>query len=384
MKTHTGRLMLLAAMAVAMLLAGCAKKTPEDMLADADELIRQRNWLEAELKFEDLIERYPNNETAYYDGHLGLAMVYGAQNKFDEQRKVYDKMIKKEGGAAANNTAWMIYCRKLNSYVAEGKRAEALRETIETSATFQNKSPEAQMAFQGTLAGLYAANNQTTTALAVLDNLSRYGLKDPQQQFGVLESKRKLLETDKDWQKIVDATESYLKQFPDSPYAGTLLMQNGRYYQDNLHNEAKANEAFDAAAKAIAQVYEKAISADEKCDALVRLGGLYHIRGDYDKAEQYYNQLIKEFPINRLAVMAASGKVELALARHQPQKAIDLLTEMGRVYAELIDQRAIAARINQIKAQMGATTGTQTRLETAPTTGTAARLDRATTGTGAH
>lgn len=385
MNTHTGRLMLLAVMALATMLSGCAKKTPEEMLADAGALSRQGNLLEAELKFEDVIDKFPNNETAYNKGNLGLAMVYGAERKFEEQRKIYDKMIKKEGGPAASGEAWMIYCQKLNSYVAEGKRAEALRETIETSPTFENAAPDAKMAFQGTLASLYAATNQTTMALAVLDNLSKHGVKDPRQQYIVLENKRKILDAEKKWRKIIDNTEDYLKQFPDSPVKGNLQMQIGVLYKEQLNDQAKADEAFDAAAKTFQEGSEKGINADEKCDALIRLGGLYHYRGDLDKAEKYYDQIIKEFPINQLAAMAMSGKAEIAIARNQPQKAIDILTEMSRVFADRIDPRTILERIGQIKAKMGGTTGTLTRHEIAPTTGTAEAVkpafpDRVTSG----
>lgn len=369
MKTHTGRLILLAAMALAML-SGCAKKTAEEMLADADALFRQGNLLEAELKFEDVIDKFPNNETAYYTGNLGLAMVYAQERKFDEQRKIYDKLLKKGGGPAASNMNWMLYCQKLDSYMAEGKRAEALRETIETSSTFKTAMPEAKMAFQGTLASLYAANNQTTTALAILDNLSTHGLQDPQQQYGVLENKKQLLEPMKDWRALVAAHEDYLKRFPDSPAKGNIQLQIARYYKENLNEPAKADEAFNAAAKSFQQIYDKGISADEKSDALLRLGSVYHIRGDYDTAEKHYDRLIKEFPINDRALTAMSFKAELALGRNNPQKAIEILNEMGRVFADRVDSRAIQARIDSIKAATATTTGTQARRETAPTTGT--------------
>lgn len=383
MNTHTGRLMLLAAMALATMLAGCAKKTPEEMLGDADALMQQGNLLEAELKFEDVIDKFPNNETAYYNANLGLAMVYGSEHKYDEQRKIYDKLIKKQGNPAASKMAWMIYCQKLNSYIAEGKRADALRETIETSSTFKNADPEGKMAFQGALASLYAATNQTTTALAVLDNLAQFGMKDPRQQFGVLESKKKLLEPQKAWQRVAEENIEYIKRFPDSPYNGYLQMQTGMIFKEQLHNQAKSDEMLDVAAKSFQQSYDKGINADEKTSGLMQLGGLHQYRGELDKAVKYFDQVIKEFPINKLTEFAYSYKVDIAVARNDPQKAIDILTEMSRVFADRIDSRAVNERINAIKARMAATTDTLTRSESAPTSGTAIQNAPTSTTTGA-
>ncbi|MCE5229627.1 tetratricopeptide repeat protein [bacterium] len=376
---RTGRLALIAAMACLLMLAGCAKKTADEMLQEGDQLLGQKNLLEAEIKYEDVLDRYPDNETAYGHAHMGLAMVYGAQRNYQREREEYNTLIKKVGGPATQQ-GWAIYCQKLQSYINEGKPAEALRETLETSGTFKSAPAEAKYAYQGTLANLYLSNNETTKALEIFNTLSVDGVNDPGAQYDILVQRSSVYMRDKAWPKVIEADEAYLKRFPKSPMKSKVLFHLGTTYEQ-LKDKAKAGEAFDQAVAAAKEAFDKAVSADEKCDNLVQLAGIYQYRQDLAMAEKYMDQVIKEYPLSQLRITAMFGKAQIAMERKDPKAALAILGEINRLYPNSQASLAAEKRAREIQAELHATTGTLTRARVGATTGTAAAETAPTTGT---
>lgn len=370
MTTSLSRLIVIGAI---LLLAGCAKKTPEEMLKEADALLAQNSTLEAQIKFEDIIEKHPQSP-AVTQARLGLAQIYDNQRNFQREREQYDILLKQFKGPATES-GWVIFPMKIASYMREGKPQLALREAIETSATFRQAPPEGKNVFQVMLSDLYLYNNDTTASLGILEHQVQNGPNDPRSQYEILNRKNNILARSKAWEKINENNQAYIKRFPNVPLKARLLFQIGVNYQENIKDQARADESFEASAAAAKEAYEKGVGADEKCESLMQLAGLYMYRGQLDKEEQVLNQIIKEFPNNRrYRATALFSLAQLEMTRKQPKIAIEKLSEITKLYPNSDEANQAAATIRQIQTQMaaGATTGTLTQ----PATGTGA-----TTGT---
>lgn len=356
--------------AVLLLAAGCSRKSPADLLKEANALLAQNNTLEAQIKFDDIIEQHGDSPEVV-QARLGLARIYATQSNFKREREQYDILLKKVGGAATE-AGWNVFPRKIESYMREGKPQLALREAVETSPSFRQAPAEGKYVFQIMLSELYLYNNDTTTSLKILENQAVHGPDDVSKQFEILNRQNNILARSKAWPRIIANDEAYLKRFPQVPFKSNLLIQIGMNHQE-MKDQAKADEMFDAAVVAARQQYEKAVSVDEKCRALMQIAGLHQYRGQYDKEEEILNQLIKEFPQSQHKLAAMFGLSEIDMFRKQPQKAIEKLNEIAKLYPNTEAAKSAADRARQIKAAVEGTTGTLQAPagEAGATTGTA-------------
>src|SRR5688572_5340926 len=124
---------------------GCNRKTAEELQAEGDEAMGKKDYLTAEMKYEEALKKNPPPEVEQ-KARLGLGLSYMQDRDFARSREEFDKVIKSVG--PQNPMGLFAAVRKIDAWMAEQKLDKALSEALSTSDSLEAAAPDARQGFQ--------------------------------------------------------------------------------------------------------------------------------------------------------------------------------------------------------------------------------------------
>lgn len=381
-------------------LAGCSSKSPEQLLEEGEMLIGTKQILEAEIKFQDYLEKYPDHEGAS-KAHFGLALCYMQDQDYELAREQLSQTIEAVGGLG-DALGFQAATLKLYSYREEKNIKMALEEALATSTTLGTLEPDLRYTYNLMTAELYALNDMNEDAIALCGKL----LEREDATSSILSSAlQRLVQVHmrhEDIDSAIRVSEAYVQQHPDTPLKVNILSNIGFLYlrgsdkaaADQKLDEAEkmmasANQKLDEAEKLIQTNIDKALGEDEKSFGLVSLARLQRDRGRLEPMRQSLDTIIKEYPLSMYRSQAMLMRAELSLRSQQYEEAISMLENVAKDYANERPAAQAVQLIDQIRLQMQKPAGVlpsetvasvDADSATTATTATAATADETTTG----
>lgn len=352
-----------------LLVVGCQKKTPEKLLSEASELVRNQDLLGAEQKYQTVIERSPKSKEAQI-AHLALARCYTNEKEFGLAREQLDQYIKLVGGPQTQE-GFNALNMKLEIYVKGEKKPEkALSEALATSNTLRTAPEEARQSIQIILARLYRENKQEKNAAQLNHAILEQWPKNSAIQLEALDGlvyPYSQKDQKRDIRKVVGIYQDYLNKYPQSPIKPIVLFGIGAYYQNDLKEQKLADEAFNASEKEFEVRIEKALGADDKGELMIQLAKEQRFRGNTEGAKQTLSSVIKKFPASQAKPAAQMQLVDMAMRDNNPKQAIALLEEMIKENPNSRMAGMAAQGIQQIREMMQKAKTTTNTLTTSGT-----------------
>ena len=359
------RLSLILILAVSAL--GCAKKTPEELLEEGIALLQSQDIFGAELKFQDLLQKYPDSEAAPR-AQIGLAYCYEQDKRFDEARAAYDKVIQMAGGAQTP-MGFDSFQRRINTYMDPANRnpAQALQDVLATSATLSGAPDELKFAYGQMLADLYHLTENDDKSLEVLGNLSRTPPSD-NRHLAVMERVEQIYRNREQLDLAVKAYQDYIASFPDSPMTRPMRFKIALVEKERGNFEVSETLLGELEAE-LSALEVKAIGGDEKSAMLMELAGLRLTRANFEGARSALKRIIEEFPLSPARADALFMLARIEHDQGNPTEAIALLNKIAQEFANTQAAAVAMNSIREIEAGASATTGTLPSTGTLTTTG---------------
>ena len=295
--TKTTRILLVGITAAAILLSGCARKTPEKLIADIQTAMQQQDAATAIVKMEQFLEKYPQDQRAVFV-QKGIGDIYAQQGQFQRAIQEYQKVIDKYpvnspanketkfaiAGCYANMTTWekardiwekmaidtseplaSIYARmnlgKSYSETKEWDKSEAVYKSIISSVPQLKALPKQkseQIAVDATmeLAMMYYFSGKSPKAIETLQGLQgKYPGNEWAQGIGIWTNVQigDIYRKDKNEKKAMEsymkAISTYAKITADKTVADKsawATMKMGEVYQMYIKDTAKSMQLFQS------------------------------------------------------------------------------------------------------------------------------------------
>jgi tetratricopeptide (TPR) repeat protein len=350
-----------------LLTVACSRKTPDELLDEANQLYQQKDVLSASLKYEDLLKQHPDSKEAA-KAHIGLAMCSMMDKDFEKARDQFSAAIKAFGGVGTPD-GFRSELMRLNSYVQENQPLKALSEALKTSDTLRGAPPEARDAFQLNLLELYMLNKKEDQATSLCLVLLDKGPSEMNRHMPVLEKLGQMSAVKKDFAGAAKVYQNYLDKYPDTPMRGIMLFGMA-FYQKQGGLAAEAEKTLDLTEQQIKSDVSKALGANEKVQALQQLAKVQQFRARQDDARKTLEQILDKdkFPLPEQRQAAQMSIVDLEMGRNQPRQAIAVLETMIKENPNSQVSAGAQQMIQKINADLQSsgtlqrkTTGTQER-----------------------
>lgn len=368
--TFRGRYLLLALLLGGLLAVGCHRKTPEESLAEATELLKGQDILSAEMKLEDLLKNNPTPEVEV-TARKYLAICYIKDHEFDRGREELDKAIKLAGGPQSE-VGFEALGMKLSSYLEEKKPEAALKLALETSDTLRTAPPELRQKIQFAVAQMYLVNKQEDKAREIYQRMLAQNPKNPQVEMGALQQIARIYEQKKESPKAIALYQDYVSRHPDSPIRAEALRHIGAM-QKQLGQAAESSKSYDASEAEINKQLAKMAKADDKAQGMLELADVQYERGNVAETSKTLSLLLSKYPVSRYRPIARVHTAELELINKRPDKAIAILQEVVRENPNTQPAAQAQQFIQKIQVMMAQPETSGTLKGTAPTTGTLPR-----------
>lgn len=346
---------------------GCAKKTPEEKLQEAQELLQARDIYGAELKLQDIIENHADSPLAT-EAQFMLAHCYQADGRIDEARAAFDKTIQMAGGVQTEIGFAALFTKIQSTYGPKQPDgpAKALEELLATSATIATADESIRERYKQMLASLYDLNNRDTEALALLKEI---GLKPPANpvHLDAMRAIENIYRRTNQLEKALEFNDQYAAAFPETPFARMFRFRNATLLEE-LGRPGEAAPIFTQLENEILDAEKKAIGTEEKAAALVELATFYSARGNKDAARTVYRQLLKDYGMSRARGEAVFGLARIELDTGRTSEALALYR---MVMQEAPNTEAAQAAAQFVQAIQSGQIGTSATLTTTGTLATA-------------
>ena len=342
-----------------LLAAGCAKKTPEELLTEGHRLLQEGDVLQAEFNYQEILERYPDSEVTA-EARFWLALCYRAEKQFDLAREQLDLFIPAVGGVATDRglRAAML---KIDSYVEENRIDKALEEAVATSDSLAMLPPQVKDRFQFSITTLFMINDDEEKALEICRDLISREPSEAERHAEPLDRMAAIYIKREQPEKAVEVYEDYLDRYPETPFKSHVLFLLGTHQMQNGQAEA-AEKNFAASEAELRRQLEAALSAEEKTELLMELAGQKDNRGDVQAAQEALRTIIDQYPVSQLRPTAMMHSAALSHRQGQTDKATEMLQQMIDGYPNSPQANQASQLLDAIRT--GALQGLQ------PTTGT--------------
>ncbi len=342
-----------------LLTAGCAKKTPEELLTEGHRLLQEGDVLQAEFNYQEILERYPDSE-ATAQARFWLAACYRAEKQFDLAREQLDLFIPAVGGVATDQglQATML---KIDSYVEEKKIDKAIEEAVATSNSLVMLPPQLQDWFQFNISTLFMINNEEEKVLEICRGLISREPSEAERHAEPLDRMAEIYVKREEPEKAVEIYEDYLDRYPETPFKSRVLFLLGTHQERNGQAEA-AQKSYEASEAEVRRQLEAALSAEEKTRLLMELAGQKDNRGNVEAAQEALRTIIDQYPVSQLRPTAMMHSAHLSHRQGQTGKATEMLQQMIEGYPDSPQSNQASQMLEAIRT--GALQGLQ------PTTGT--------------
>lgn len=350
-------------------LMACHRKTPDELLKEAQDLYLQRDVIGAEMKYEKILQGNPTGPIAAA-ARYQLAYCYLKENEFDRGREELDTLIKEIGLESPD--CFDVIALKINSYVMEKKPEKAVDNALATSPTLRGAPEKLRQNFQLLLAGLYLNDNKDDKANVICQQIIQEWPNTPELHSAALALMVRSPQAKKEYAKALAVFQEYLKTHPATTLRAEILSDIGLYLK-NMNETAKAKDSFDASEAEYRKQIAGALGASNKTTLMFKLSRTQQVRGNLDAARQTLQGVIKEFPNSDSEILAKFMLSEISMSEMKYPDAITVLQEIIKERPDSKEATTAGQWIEKIRAQsLRQTSGTL-----AMTSGTLAR----TTGT---
>ncbi|MCX7766230.1 MAG: tetratricopeptide repeat protein [Candidatus Sumerlaeia bacterium] len=305
-----------------LIITGCAKKTPQDKLRDAEKLLEKGDILSAVILLEEVIEKHPN-EPVTDDARILLARAHYLSNDLESCQKLLGEIFKKYGvrhprGVLALNITLGIYAQ-VKKY-DEGIKliTQTLNDTKTTGTLYW------QLNFA--LADFYQFDKDTTSALAVLNKIAEQTTEEDI-VISALEEIVGIYEANKNYTAAAKTYEDYLTTHPETKIKN-ILLGGMAYYYEKQNNKEKAEQLYAEAIAGFEKEIESAVSSEEKISRMTELAKLYSLKNEQHKSLEIFEKILKDYPNERQipAIMLEMARIHSTLKQYD--KSLSILNQV--------------------------------------------------------
>lgn len=340
-----GRLLGMAlALSLVAGLAGCAQKSPQDLLQAAQTALQNGDTIGAMVKCQKIIERNPKDPAAQ-QARMLLARIHMKNGSPDEATKILNEIIEMEGGLQSP-AAQSAYGVLLSALSPNAKPDDAIAD-IEKRAQELDAVPEFawQVRFF-VLAPAYVKKGMPDKALEILATLQA-SAKDEAGAVKALSTSAVIQVRQEKYDDAVVRFQDYLDTHPDTQYRAQLLLQIGSVYEtaargmkDKDTREAemkKSEEPREQAATLLRKSFEEELDTRKRIETGLQLSDVYSGLSQYDKSLAMLDTLRADSATSASQDLDATLTARESLVyqdQKQKEKAIEVLQKGIEAHAK--------------------------------------------------
>lgn len=310
--------------------AGCRKKTPEERLQEASQLVQENQVSLAVLKLKDLIAEEPESPVLP-DARIFLAGIYlrmGRQEFQEQAIEQLDIVIDELG--FTDQRAWDAHQAIVELNVRAGNYDAALAQA-DKAVEMSEGNEEIQRDMQ---------NLRATLLLASKDEARRQqGFEFFQQQLHNQEVPVDLRHQSREIlaryyreagepEKAIGVYQEYMDTYPDDPMIPLLKMAQAIEMKRMDPESDEAAELLEEGAQERMALVEEELDLRHRAQMLRDLSDMYSAYGDVNRAEELLRRIMSEQPVSQDALNAQFGIGQLYL-KHQ------MLDEAEGIFAQI-------------------------------------------------
>ncbi len=337
---------------------GCAKKTPQDKLQEAQQALAKKDILSAIIILEEIVEQHPEDPAAD-EARILLAQANLISGDSQIAIQHLDYILKKHGLLSPHGN--IAFNLKLAAYEQEKQYDEALtflasvKEDLTTTGMVLLQLNFAEADF-------YHKKGDLEKAIDILKNIVERAT-DEETMMRALERAVAIYEAEKNYEAAVELYENFLDSHPDVTFKH-LLIGGIAFYHDKLGNHEKADALYNEAIEGFEKSIEEAAASEEKVVFMIQLGKLYTLRKEYDKALEIYEKVITDFPSDRQVPSVMMETAWVLSEKKDYNRAISVLNQMIQRYPNTPISQSAMSMVQYINQQRKGIVD-----EAAPTTG---------------
>lgn len=301
----------------------CAKKTPEDYMLEANDLIKNKNIIGAKYKLKEAIKKFPDNP-AILPAYKLLSECDASLGDYQEQRNSLQVIIDKAGLKTQQGVEALA--DKVKSYEYEKKYDEAIKELEEAKKSMGADHPLI-VSMQLKLAALYSKVENTKKTDEIFAQLKKDHSNEEETLLKITASLGQYKQSQKDLKGEIDAYKYYIEKFPDNEKAALYKALIGKLYNE-LKDTTQSAKYFAESLAQFDKLIEKSLEADEKAMLLWFKSQAYDFQKETEKAIDLCKQIVKEYkesPVSRQAIYFA---IDMGLKNGKDDIIIKWLTEL--------------------------------------------------------
>ncbi|CAN5180559.1 hypothetical protein BH09SUM1_BH09SUM1_13440 [soil metagenome] len=375
---------LVVLLAVVTSFSGCHKKTPQERITEALELVQQNQVPLALLKLKDLVAENPDDPAAI-DARLGLANLYarvGGKENYRNALAQLEQVYKKTGIADERGVGAYLGAIRINMELGDIEKATALAKDGIAAVT----EPASKQEMEFTYYGLLLSGDDKARQQEGIDYYRKLAMEatEPNTRGRARELLADFFRSNKRYEESNEVYQQYIAKYPDDTVNPQLVIAQALNYHI-AKDDAKAKELFATGAEQLQKQIDSELNKESRLQKQNDLAQFYQAMDDADGAEKVLRLIMKENVGTRPALDAqgAIGSMYASLGmwdkaeEHFKQMARENPNDIGR-NAEAMVQRIKAARqhYEQAAAVDRQTSGTMTGTKPAdaPTSGSSQKI----------
>jgi len=343
-------LILLFAICLALGGGGCSKKAPEEALKEAEQKLRKGDLIGARIDLKELLRKYPDHPITT-DARFMLAQCYFAERDFAQCRSHAEILLKRFGVQDERGKAAIELI--LNTYRMEGRFSDGIAQA-EKLAKQLKPGDEFGLKIQCMISDLLVDDKKTSEAVSRLNDLVANG-KDDLQRTAALEHLVYIYAETKNFDEAIRAYNDYYEKYPDYENKNDLIAGQA-YFYNVKGDKDKAGEMFARAIKGYQEIFDKTLDRGKKAEFLFRQAKTYELQRDFASAREKYQLILQGFndtPFAQPSLFAIGDSYYMEM---QFDKALNYYQEILKSQAQnpQVVQIARSRIANILRQQAGA------------------------------
>jgi len=330
--------------------AGCAKKSPDEALREAEMKLRKGDLIGARIDLKELLRKYPDHPITT-DVRFMLAHCYFAERDFTQCRNHAEILLKQFG--VQDDRGKAAFELIMNTYRMEGRFADGI---AEAEKLLKGLKPEDEFGFKikCMIADLLVDDKKTTDAISRLNDLIAIG-KDDLQRLSALEREVSIYNDMNNFDQAIRLYGEYYEKHPEYENRNDLIAGQA-YFYSMKGDKDKARELFDKAIQGYQEILDKTLDRGKKAEILFRQAKTYELRKDYATAREKYQMILKDLSDTPFTQSALFALGDSYYVEQQFDKALNYYQELLKSQAQNPQVVQLArARIAAILRQQAGT-----------------------------
>ncbi len=342
MRTRTF-IVLSIMLAVAVVLSGCGKKTPQDKLAEAQQSFQKGDTLAAIIMLEEIIEKNPDDPVAD-EAHMMLAQVHFMSDDVETALQHLDSVLERNGlnspiGMMAFRNKLVVLARK--EQFSEG--VDFIQETIDDLGT---TTGSLYLHLKFSLADFYSMDEQNQKATDVYKDIVKI-TDNESALLSAIEGMVAMYEQEENYSEAIRVYRDYLESNPDTAVKN-MLIGGIAYYEKKLGNDEKAAGLFAQAVEGYMQAIDESVSSREKMTSMIQLAKLYSLMDEQEQAIDTYESALEQFPNSEQVPAVLMDMANMYREQKQYDKAVSILNRILKQYPKTQIARSAWRMMGQI------------------------------------